>query len=572
MFIKNVRSEFYDIVVKDKVLLLVAYDVDAVCALRIIQFLFEIDNVQYTIVPVNTIEDLQVTYLTHKSNFKNIVLINFGASFDVVEELELDEGMNVFIADSHRPINLYNIYRDDQVYLLMKPDDNEPVPPYEDVIPDEEDEDDSDDEGRGYSLAELERRRNKREKKLKWATKASELIGKYSRFSYFGDSVAVTFFKLAWKMSKDSNEILWLAIVGVYDQYVNNKLDGTTYEAYCSFLQSHVTRLSHMREERVGGALSEIEVEGENVTPRSHTVAISHVQDLQLNLFRNWSLFESMRHTAAICCKFKIWNTRGEKRLLEFFAELGVPLTQGKQRYSSMELDFRKNVQVWMEALSEKYDLPELSGDGFLATKGFSAKYSACDTALAIRALLESNDKEKTAKEKFFDAVDGLCWSNTDQLEKGFELAKSQLTAILKQVEHILDMNNVGKAGLFFYTIIKESAPDAKVFSYPGSLLALARFLLKAFVAKTKFKKANCFPLIVITPDINNPGTGFIAGIPPLAENSPRNFFGEAFKQLAERRELSFDIVPEFYDCSVARITYNERTTTELVSALTQLL
>ena len=46
MFVKDVRKDFYDKVVKGRVLVLVSYDTDAICALKILQFLFETDNVQ----------------------------------------------------------------------------------------------------------------------------------------------------------------------------------------------------------------------------------------------------------------------------------------------------------------------------------------------------------------------------------------------------------------------------------------------------------------------------------------------------------------------------------------------
>jgi cell division control protein 45 len=365
---------------------------------------------------------------------------------------------------------------------------------------------------------------------------------------------------------------LWLAVVGVYDQYVNEKIDSEKYDTFTKYLQSHVTRLSHQREERVGGALTELAGEGDNATPRSYTVAISHEHDLQLAFFRHWSLFEAMRHTTPVSCKFKVWTPRGQKRLLEFFAELGIPLTQCKQRFSSMDLEYRKSIRSWIDGLVEKYGLEPLSGDVFVASRGFKSKYAANDVALAIRALLESSDKDKSPNQKFLDAVDGLSWSNLEKLEIGIELAKTQLIATFNQVQHILDMNSIGKAGAFLYTIIKESAPDAKIFSYPGALLSLARYLLNAFVAKTKIKDAHSFPLIIIAPDINNPGTGFVAGIPPIAEQSPRSFFGEAFRQIEEKETLAFHVIPEFYSNSVARIAYSADTAKSLIAALVDLL
>ena len=38
-----------------------------------------------------------------------------------------------------------------------------------------------------------------------------------------GYSSALTLYDLARKMSKDNNELLWMAVVGVTEQYVNSK-------------------------------------------------------------------------------------------------------------------------------------------------------------------------------------------------------------------------------------------------------------------------------------------------------------------------------------------------------------
>ena len=224
MFVKDVRKEFYDRVSKTRVLVLVSLDTDAVCALKILQFLFETDNVQHTVIPVASVEDVVRTFNTHRNNIQSLVLINAGASFDVIEDLDVDAecGISVFIADSHRPINHFNVYRDSQVYLLMSPDDNEKVPAYEDVINDSDSE--SEDEG-GSSLAELERRQQRRQERLAWAMRAERLISKYYEFTYFGDSVAEMLFRLAWKLSRDSNQLLWYAIIGVMDQRLNEKID-----------------------------------------------------------------------------------------------------------------------------------------------------------------------------------------------------------------------------------------------------------------------------------------------------------------------------------------------------------
>lgn len=584
MFIRDLRREFYDLVVKTKVLVMVSYDTDAICALKILQFLFETDNVQYTVIPVANVADVVATFNTHKNNIQSVVLINAGSSFDVIEDLDVDSEskINVFIADSHRPINHFNIFRDSQVYLLMSEADNDRVPAYEDVINDEsESEDDEDIDLEQLSTAELERRQQRKADRMKWAMRAAKLIGEYYESSYFGNSVAETFFNLAWKLSRDSNQLLWYSIIGVFDQFVNEKIDSDRFLHYTASLQSHVSRLSHLRDERATGVLAELNqansadsASGDNgpTQLKNQALSLTHLEDLRLVLYRHWSVYESMRHTISVCSRFRVWTPRGHKQLLEFLAELGIPLTHAKQKFNSMEMEFKKHLQEWIEGLVDKYQLQHLIGSNFIACKGYKFKYSAADVALAVRALLESGERDKTPNEKFLQALDSLSWSQTELLESGIELAKTQLIAILKQVHHILDLNTIQKAGPFVYCILTESTPDVRIFGHPAVLMNLARFLLHAFVAKTKFGNAKALPLVVIVPDLGQPGTGLVTGIPPIDAKSPRNFFGEAFKQLTELEKVRFNVTSEFYDQCVARIPFNEKTCSDVITELVMLL
>ena len=501
MFIKNIRADFYDVVIKDKVLVLVNFDVDAICALRILQFLFETDNVQYTVVSVSTRAELNVAYETHKTNVKSIIMINIGAIIDVIDE-------------------------------IIREDDTGTIPSRLTTI-------DVDPESSEFD-------------------EAIRKIENYRKNNFYGDSTAVNFFKLAWKMSKDSNYLLWLAILGVYDQFINCKTDPRKFENYVTFLQSHVTRLNHVRSERVGGALNDIVVDGDNVQPRSHTLEIAYTRDLHLSLYRNWSLFESMRHAPQVLCKFKVWTPRGEKRLLEFFAELGIPLTQCKQRYAAMDLEYRKNVYNWIQDLSSKYDLADMSCDGFVASRGFNTKYAAYDFCLAVKALMESPESEKSSNEKFLDALNALSLGNCQIFEKGLELAKHQLSACVRLIQHILDMNAVGFAGPYLYVVIKESAPDVKYLTHTGALLSVAIYLHRAFIAKTKLKNVEKLPFVIISPDSNRPGLGYVAGLPPHNRRNGKNFFAALFRKLIDEKQISFEAELDFYDSCILRFPYKK--------------
>jgi hypothetical protein len=55
---------------------------------------------------------------------------------------------------------------------------------------------------------------------------------------------------------------------------------------------------------------------------------ISGDRELNLSLYRHWTLFKSLRHTAYTAMKFRTFSLKGEDKLNEFLADLGIPLNQ----------------------------------------------------------------------------------------------------------------------------------------------------------------------------------------------------------------------------------------------------
>ncbi|CAM1320772.1 CDC45 (predicted) [Pycnogonum litorale] len=138
MYVTDLKKEFYDNLVGQRVLLLVSLDVDAVCACKILQYLFQCDHIQYTLIHVNGREDLISEYRKQGKQVRHVVMINCGGTYDVLDLLEPSNEVTFYIADSHRPVDVINIYNDSQVKLLMKLDDSENVPEFEQLFRDDE--------------------------------------------------------------------------------------------------------------------------------------------------------------------------------------------------------------------------------------------------------------------------------------------------------------------------------------------------------------------------------------------------------------------------------------------------
>lgn len=115
MFIQDLKNDFYNILRGKRLLVIVHYDIDAICASKILQSLFRYDHMVYSIVPIMGMAGLQRAFNENKDDVKNILLINCGACVDLVELLEPDDDVTFFVCDSHRPLDICNVYSDSQV-------------------------------------------------------------------------------------------------------------------------------------------------------------------------------------------------------------------------------------------------------------------------------------------------------------------------------------------------------------------------------------------------------------------------------------------------------------------------
>lgn len=573
MLISDNKKDFYDVVsqARSHVLIFVSHDLDAIAAVKIIRYIFECDHIQHTIIPIRTRADLQRSYQEHRENAKVVLLINLGVTFDILELLFPDEDVKIFIADSQRPLNVHNVYYDHNVYIMCSisglnniEDEFESIPKYEQIFWDDDIEDD-DVDVRNLSLEQLKRRNEFKQ----FEAVRTKILSDYELYARNSYSTALIFFDLAWKLSKDSNELLWLAILAVVDKSNSYRLKEEYMKREIEYLHNSMVRLRNIRSDR-GFVLNAVTAaapdQPELVTTANH-LSVSYDKDLNLKLYREWSIYESLRHTMYVSCRFKIWKLRGHKRLHTFLAELGLPLSQCKQKYQSMDLDLRKSLAQSIEEKMEKYGLTHIMGHSFNASRALHQKFCANDLAAASRALLESPDKDKRYNQKFFDAYDSMARSNGQLVETGIALAKLQMVAIVKQVQMIIDshqmslMNNV-----LLYVIISEGTPDEALFCHPACLRTLSIYTLHAYTSfNSKSQKSFRLPLVFITPDPDRPAMGIVCGISPLlALKDCQTFFKQAFGNISRklaRTNPNWTFEESIVDPDIVYIPYAERMT-----------
>lgn len=89
----------------------------------------------YTVVSVDLTEDLQTAFQERRADEKHVLLINCGGTLDLVDLLEPSDEVEIFVLDSHRPLDVCNVYSTGQIKLIAATsDDCSSVPDYYDIF------------------------------------------------------------------------------------------------------------------------------------------------------------------------------------------------------------------------------------------------------------------------------------------------------------------------------------------------------------------------------------------------------------------------------------------------------
>ncbi|XP_014468774.1 PREDICTED: cell division control protein 45 homolog isoform X1 [Dinoponera quadriceps] len=564
MFVTSVEKDFYDAIQRNRCLLLVNFDVDAICACRILQQLFKNDHVIYTLVPVRGIQDMINAFEENCEEIKNVIMINCGGTLDLVELLQPDESVVFFILDSHRPYDLCNIYSENQIRILGKPDEDNEIPEYNDIFRDDstDEEDESEGSDNENESAQSKRRRLneedilRRSERRKWMENRATILFNYSQYSYYGKSSAILVFEMAWNMSKDNLDMAWWAIVGSTEQSILSKVESRITVLEEGSLQAHVSRLTH----RQGVDI--------NRQQQQSIVRVTYDKDLQLALYRHWTVEASLKYSMPTAVSLRLWSIRGEQRLREVLAEMGLPLVQSRQLFRAMDLTFRQEFKQMVEKLAGKYKVNSIIGSSFTLQYGYRFKYCASDMVYAMLALLDSTTKDRQPQRCFLDTLDCLSRTNKDIVEDGIEKAKLMLHNIFKTAQSILEAKQVQKFGSLLYLSVPDGNIDTYLFAHPHPLIMLAQFALKAYVNSSRNRHAPEWPLVASAMFSAEEGTCLLVGIPPVCEDQPRSLFGKAFEQAAKNKNCYIEA--DYFDSTIIRLKVEERT--KFLDALATLL
>jgi cell division control protein 45 len=538
---------FYSRVRRRRILLISAVDLDAICATKILQGLFKADHIEYTLVPVETKDEMRMAYEDYRDTIKNIVLVGCGGAMELLGFMQPEEDAVFYIFDSQRPLDLENIYNKDQVHLLaFHKESFDGVPMYDQIYASDSEGSDGEDELRekadsegeedGESEPGFKRRRIDREKryekrraKLLWSKKRDEALDKYGLHNYHGAPSALVAYDLARKLAKENTDILWWTIIAITERYLHRRGSSDDYDTFVEFLEAERSRLEH---------------ETDSTAQSINSLKLTSEDELRLVLYRHWSLYDSLFHSPYTSAKFKLWTIQGQKTLHELLANMGLPLSQCKEKFSSMSLQYRDSLREQLEDNARKSGFDQLTYSSFLANFGYRHTVSAADMVYSCTALLEKPGSKPT--ECFMETLDALTRTNFEKIHSGLELAIQNQRAITCQVRSFIDTRQIVSTGPFIFAELEEGVPDVQNFEHPIILRRLLYHVMETWITLIKKAKAQGVPYVISVPLTRRPGYCMIVGVAPYNKEDNKCILARKFDVAAQKLEANAEF--NFFD------------------------
>eukprot|EP00056_Hartaetosiga_gracilis_P015783 m.242305 g.242305 ORF g.242305 m.242305 type:complete len:595 (-) comp32311_c0_seq1:101-1885(-) len=446
------------------VLIISAADVDALSASCMLKELFE-TPLSYTIVYVNGYDDIFKKIRIDDEDddeddgseqkldldqFKVVVTLNWGGGFPLTEVFQRND-ITFLVIDSQRPLDLDNV-GDDNVYIL---DDGSTIDTISSL--DFGDDDDEDDESDSEDSPKKRAKKSVFEKYTDGEVH-KEQLRKYYEGSHYIKSSAALVYDLLSAMGRRSVKSAWWAVLGLTDQFVNDKIDSATYGHFAADFQ-----VKHLP--------------GDEATS---DMSVTHSLEPRFFLMRHWSIYESMVHSRFVVSRLPVWTQDGKEQLNDLFAKVGFKLEDCYQAYSAVK---QKDLEVFFSRLkgeeqrvSVKFDIEDMFFLSFLLKRMGRTPLSASDVVHAVDGVL--NHKFDDNEQRFEMAIDilslGIHFS--DAFNKGVQWAKAQQRAVVMEVSKAFVIASTNPKIMYNHHQIK--GENGSFFTQHKLLDRLANFLV----------------------------------------------------------------------------------------------
>ena len=558
-----------------------ASDADSVCSLRILESMLQTEMIPHGWLPVSRyqeiIDDFIKAYDDEDQVIRYLILVNCGASEDISGVLDLSKRPNVcvIIFDSHRPIMHLANDADtmSQVYVILDAEAEhvslEDIPFAFDL--DDMEEDGAYMENRDDTNTGDVDRQDKRDMKERSSAKKAAY---YDVGMHYGKPTACVLYDLAYHLRQESSYYLWLAIVGLTDHLIHNKMAQDKYEQYCLQYENFVARGGHMDEPEEN---PEEEDEEEIAAVSKPVCRIAREDDYRFGLLREWTLWEAMLNSPYVAARLQTYSEKGRERLEFLLAKIGIPLREAKSSFQfDMKPQYQSRLQEQLVLHGMSYNLGDCMFHSFQLQDGFNRCVMAVDLVHALSALLECGNKrsdgqDSTYIDRFWRCWRALSWSNdSKELRRGLELAKKLQAALVSDGGSVIVQRLYHNFRSFrVFDLSEHKLANQNLLVNPMALQRLAEFLQEQYFHQSQTNKRK--PVVLIAPKDDANGRCIVVGY-QVSSPGQGNKLGSAFVQAAD--DVGAQAWHDLFDTSVMEIMADdvERFKAELLRIASDIL
>lgn len=508
-----------------------ASDADSVCALRILERLLKNDRVPHGWMAVSRYEeierDFKQYYQEGEQALRTAILVNCGAAEDVRELLHLGQRMNVrvVIIDSHRPICHLNNLDSEEDSIIVFLDESEgtlkaDIPSWQDVEEGSSDDEDGENDppakqrrlgspsssgsprgGGGGATRPSPRQERRKERAQREADRESY----YATGVSYGKPAACLMYDLAYHMGQDNANMLWLALVGLTDHLVHNRISSDKYLEYYLHYETYVSSAGHLD---LQAEREVVDGDGATVLNNQITCRILPQDDYRFGLLWEWNLYEAMVYSPYVASRLQTYTEKGRNMLELLLAKLGIPLEEAQRSFAGEGYDmaprYRLSLPDKLEVHGPAFRMGDVAFKSFQLQDGLKRCVTAVDLVHAVTALLECGSRKGPATnfgdhvDKFWRAYHALSWGDdSGELRRGLELAKKVQSALVNDGGAVLQQRHYHNFKQFrIFDLSDHKMNSQHLIGHPMALQRLASFFQEQHFQARGVRK----PVILIGP------------------------------------------------------------------------
>jgi len=344
---------------------------------------------------------------------------------------------------------------------------------------------------------------------------------------------------LSSQLNRADKESLWLAIVGLTEMFLLDRIKREQYVMKVAEYQDEVSRTCL-------DSLPEMTTDDGTVVAAAEDHRIVFDEEFRLMMLRHWSLLESMMNSEYAATKFEVWTSIGRKKLKTMVAQMGIPLKEAEQNFHHMTPKAKGDLKSLFSEVGQEYGLSDVTYGSFHLRNGYKFQLSAADAVYAILAILaghgrhrgEDESPEDVSRASFwegFDALSSVSSRHSEKIEKALVQAIDLQKVVVKQGSHMISKKIITTSGVFRYAYLKDTA-DTHIFLNPQALTKLAFFLVSHY--REKFPaKPRPFVLCALDDERDVYLVVAVDGTPATSDNGDvgKNKFGTSFNKAAEK-------------------------------------